>query len=83
MKKIFWLGVGITIGVVAARKIAGAKGALGPAGINRAVGRASDSLHDFAGAVVAGMGERETELRRALGLDTDHEVGSRQSRRRH
>lgn len=69
MKKIFWLGVGITIGVVAARKIAAAKGAIGPEGLNRAVGRASDAVHDFASALRENMDERENDLRVALGID--------------
>ncbi|MGP9503420.1 hypothetical protein ACT3TS_14575 [Specibacter sp. AOP5-B1-6] len=69
MKKIFWLGVGITIGVVAARKIAAARGAIGPEGLNRAVGRVSDAVHDFADALRENMDERETDLRVALGVD--------------
>jgi hypothetical protein len=77
MKKIFWLGVGITIGVVAARKLAAAKGALGPAGLNRAVGRVSDSIHDFADALRESMDERESDLRGALGLDPDRPIGPR------
>lgn len=77
MKKIFWLGVGITLGVVAARKLAAAKGALGPEGLNRAVGRASDAVHDFADALRSGMDRRETELRAALGLDPERPVGPR------
>ncbi|WP_449372958.1 hypothetical protein [Arthrobacter psychrolactophilus] len=69
MKKIFWLGVGITIGVIAARKIASAQGAIGPEGLNRAVGRVSDAVHDFADALRENMDERETDLRLALGVD--------------
>ncbi|WP_343317449.1 hypothetical protein AAFM46_08885 [Arthrobacter sp. TMP15] len=69
MKKIFWLGVGITIGVIAARKIAAAQGVIGPEGLNRAVGRMSDAVHDFADAMRENMDERETDLRVALGMD--------------
>jgi hypothetical protein len=69
MKKIFWLGVGVTIGVVAARKIAAARGAIGPDGLNRAVGRMSDAVHDFADALRESMDEREADLRLALGID--------------
>ncbi len=77
MKRIFWLGVGITIGVVAARKLAAAKGAIGPEGLNRAVGRAADAAQDFAEAFRESMGERETDLRTALGLDPERPVGPR------
>lgn len=69
MKKIFWFGVGITIGVIAARKIAAAQGAIGPEGLNRAVGRVTDAVHDFADALRENMNERETDLRLALGVD--------------
>ncbi|WP_176615875.1 hypothetical protein [Arthrobacter sp. SDTb3-6] len=77
MKKIFWLGVGITIGVVAARKLAAARGAVGPEGLNRAVGRAADAVHDFADAMRQNMGQREGDLRAALGLDAERPVGPR------
>lgn len=77
MKKIFWLGVGITIGVIAARKIAAAQGALGPEGLNRAVGRMSDAVHDFADALRENMDERESDLRIALGVDPDPSAATR------
>lgn len=69
MKKIFWFGVGITVGILATRKIAAARGAIGPEGLNRAVGRVTDAVHDFADALRENMNERESELRLALGVD--------------
>ncbi|ABY23713.1 conserved hypothetical protein [Renibacterium salmoninarum ATCC 33209] len=69
IKKIFWLGLGVTIGVIAVRKLSQAQQSIGPAGLNRAVGRLSDSVHDFADTVRFGMVQREGELRTALGLD--------------
>lgn len=68
MKKIFWVGIGIGIGVLAARRLASAKDMVGPDGLNRAVGRFADSLHDVADAFREGMNERETELKAALGV---------------
>ncbi|MFC8302469.1 hypothetical protein ACFUCV_02145 [Specibacter sp. NPDC057265] len=79
MKKIFWLGVGITLGVVAARKISAARGAIGPDGLNRAVGRASDAVHDFADALRENMDQRESELRVALGVDQQQPGGRHQA----
>lgn len=70
MKKLFWLGLGIALGAYAVQKVSAGKAALGPEGLNRAVGRLSDSIHHFADAVREGMGERESELRAALGVDT-------------
>jgi hypothetical protein len=43
---------------------------LGPAGLNRAVGRLADGVYDFADAIRVGMLERETDLRTALGVDS-------------
>ncbi len=76
MKKIFWLGMGIAIGAIAVRKVTQARGALGPAGLNRAVGQLSDSIHNFADAVREGMSEREGDLRGALGLDAADPAGA-------
>lgn len=69
MNRIIWMGIGVAIGVIAFRKITQAQSNLGPEGLNRAVGRLADGLYDFADAVREGMQERETELRRALGVD--------------
>ncbi|OIH84305.1 hypothetical protein BLJ79_12665 [Arthrobacter sp. UCD-GKA] len=69
MKKLFWVGIGIGVGVLAARKLSEARGLASADGLNRTVGRISDSLHEVAEAFRTGMNERETELRQALGLD--------------
>ncbi|QDY91841.1 hypothetical protein E7Y32_12995 [Arthrobacter sp. UKPF54-2] len=63
------MGIGVAIGVIAFRKLTEAQTTLGPEGLNRAVGRLTDSVYDFADAVRVGMRERETELRTALGVD--------------
>jgi Family of unknown function (DUF6167) len=76
MKKIFWLGIGIAVGAMAVRKISATRSALGPEGLNRAVGRLSDSIHSFADAVREGMNEREGDLRAALGVDPAAELPS-------
>lgn len=77
MKKFFWLAVGVAVGVYAARKVASAQGNLGPEGLNRAVGRISDSVQDFADALRENMGQREQELRGALGLEVAPTPGLR------
>ncbi|KRE80678.1 hypothetical protein ASG77_01575 [Arthrobacter sp. Soil762] len=64
------MGIGVAIGVIAFRKISEAQSNLGPEGLNRAVGRLADGVYDFADAVRAGMHERETDLRAALGVDS-------------
>ena len=71
MRRIIWMGIGVAIGVIAFRKISEAQSTLGPEGLNRAVGRLTDGLYDFADAVRGGMQERESELRSAVGIDGD------------
>ena len=75
MNRIIWMGIGVAIGVIAFRKITEAQSNLGPEGLNRAAGRLADGLYDFADAVREGMNERETELRRALGVETGMDSG--------
>ena len=70
MKRIVWMGIGVAIGVIAFRKVSKAQSALGPEGLNRAAGRLADGVYDFADAVRAGMRERETDLRAALGVES-------------
>jgi hypothetical protein len=70
MKRIVWMGIGVAIGVIAFRKVTELRSNLGPEGLNRAVGRLADGVYDFADAVRAGMRERETDLRAALGVDS-------------
>ncbi|WP_190243200.1 DUF6167 family protein [Arthrobacter sp. UC242_113] len=70
MKRLVWMGIGVAIGVIAFRKVTEAQSALGPEGLNRAVGRLADGVYDFADAVRAGMRERETDLRSALGVES-------------
>ncbi|MEB7503337.1 hypothetical protein NGB94_02710 [Arthrobacter koreensis] len=79
MKRVFWMSIGITIGVIAVRRISDAKESLGPAGLNRAVGTAADALHDFTDAFRGAMNQREGELRSALGLDTTDTVAQTMS----
>jgi hypothetical protein len=82
MKKIFWLGIGIAVGAIAVRKISATRAALGPEGLNRAVGRLSDSIHNFADAVREGMNERESDLRVALGVDQSADAALSRTGRR-
>lgn len=69
IKRIFWVGIGVAIGVIVVRKLSAAQQNLNPSGLNRQVGRVTDSVHDFTDSVREGMGRREEELRTALGLD--------------
>ena len=79
IKRVFWMSIGITIGVIAVRRISDAKESLGPAGLNRAVGTAADALQDFTDAFRGAMNQREGELRSALGLDSTDTVAQTMS----
>ncbi|MGZ4590807.1 MAG: DUF6167 family protein [Actinomycetes bacterium] len=72
MRRLFWVAVGATAGVVVVRKVQKTMRAYSAAGLSdRAEGLAA-SIRYFADEVRAGMAEREIELRDALGLDEGH-----------
>jgi hypothetical protein len=71
MKRVFWIALGATAGVLVVRKLQKTARAYTPAGMaDRATGLGA-SLRYFADEVRAGMAEREIELRDALGIDDD------------
>jgi len=69
MRRLFWLALGATVGVLVVRRIDRAARAYTPEGIGRSLSSAADGLRDLADAVRDGMAEREGELRRALGVE--------------
>jgi hypothetical protein len=73
MRRLFWLALGVTLGALIMRKLSRAAAKLTPTGIARSLAAGisdlSEALSDFAGDVRAAMGERESELRAASGLD--------------
>ena len=73
MRRIFWLAMGITMGVLIMRKLSQAAEKLTPKGIAGSVAdgltELADSLRDFGADVRAAMTEREAELRSGTGLD--------------
>ena len=71
MKRVFWIALGATAGVLIVRKVQKTARAYSPAGVaDRAQGLGA-SIRYFADEVRAGMAEREIELRDALGLNED------------
>jgi hypothetical protein len=71
MRRLFWMGVGATVGVLVVRKITKTAHAFTPAGVAESAGGIGYSIRYFADEVRAGMVEREAELRDALGIDGD------------
>ena len=74
MRRLFWVALGATAGVLVVRKVTKTVQAYSPSGMAQGLsGGLSDlgeGLRDMAGAIREGMTERETELRYALGIDT-------------
>jgi hypothetical protein len=67
-KRVFYLALGATVGVLVFRRLNAAAESLQPDNVAR---RLASALTGFVEDVRAGMAEREGELRTALGVD-DH-----------
>ena len=74
MRRLFWVALGATIGVLVVHKVTRTAQAYSPSGVAQGLsGGLSDlgeGLREMAQAVREGMAEREIELRYALGIDT-------------
>ncbi len=66
MKRLFWMGVGVAVGVGATRKVSQAAHRASPAGVGASLGEGlrelGAGLGAFGAEVRAGMSEREEEL---------------------
>jgi hypothetical protein len=69
VRRLFWLVLGVSLGVFLARRLARAASAYTPEGLQRQAAGLADAVRDVADAVREGMAEREQELRVALGVD--------------
>lgn len=75
MRRLFWLGLGVAVGVVAVRKLSRTVEAYTPHGVaaslqSSAVG-ALDEARSFVADVRAAMAEREEAIHAALGRPDD------------
>ncbi|WCN83706.1 hypothetical protein [Micromonospora sp. LH3U1] len=70
MRRLFWLGIGLAVGVVVVRKVTRTAQAYTPAGIASTVtesaGGLVESLRSFVEDVRVGMAEREQEIHQAF-----------------
>jgi hypothetical protein len=71
MRRLFWIALGATAGVLVVRKVSQTAQAYTPEGVGRSLANIADALREAAGTVREGMAEREAELRVALGVDAD------------
>ena len=73
MKRLFWLALGATLGVLIMRRVSRAVERLSPGGIAEAIGAGlsdlAESISDFATDVRQAMQEREAQLRADTGMD--------------
>ena len=69
MRRVFWMALGATMGVLVVRRVSRAAQAYTPEGIGRSLTAAVDSVRELVDDVRAGMAERERELRVALGVE--------------
>jgi hypothetical protein len=73
MRRLFWLAMGVTIGVLVVRKLQRAAERMTPSSMVSSLADAltdlGESIRDFGTDVRAAMREREAELREGTGLD--------------
>jgi hypothetical protein len=73
IRRLFWLSMGVTIGVLVVRKLSKAAERLTPRGLAGTIASGladlAESLREFGDDVRTAMSEREAELREGTGLD--------------
>ena len=73
MRRLFWLAMGITIGVLVMRRLSKMAARLTPGGMAQGLaaglGDLAEALRDFGEDVREAMAEREEQLRAGTGLD--------------
>ena len=70
MRRLFWVALGATVGVLVVRKVTKTANAFTPEGVSGSLASLGEGLRELADVVREGMAEREQELRVALGVDT-------------
>lgn len=69
MRRLFWLVLGVTVGILVVRRVEKLSRKATPAGIGESLAGGVDAVRDLADAVREGMAAREAELRAALTSD--------------
>lgn len=73
MRRLFWAGLGIAVGVMATRKVQEAAAALTPAGVSDrladSIAVLGEAVREFGQDLRDAMWDREEELYEALGLN--------------
>ena len=73
MRRLFWLAMGVTVGVLLMRKLSAAAEKMTPGGIAGSIAQAlrdlAEAIGEFGADIRAAASEREAELRAGTGLD--------------
>lgn len=75
MRRLVWVVVGATVGVVVVRKLSQQAENFSPQGLARQLGGLGEAVRAFGEEIRAGMDAREQELRTALALDAPEPNG--------
>ena len=70
MKRILWFIIGTLVGVYVVTRLKKRVQVLAPDSLQQSAEKMASAIRHFGDEVRAGMAERETELRDALGIDT-------------
>jgi F0F1-type ATP synthase membrane subunit a len=70
IKRILWFVIGTAVGVYAVTRLKKRAQVLAPESLQQSAEKVASAIRHFGDEVRAGMAERETELRDALGIDT-------------
>jgi F0F1-type ATP synthase membrane subunit a len=70
MRRILWFVIGTVVGVYAVTRLKKRAQAFAPDSLQQSAEKVASAIRHFGDEVRAGMAERETELRDALGIDT-------------
>jgi hypothetical protein len=76
VRRLFWVALGATAGVLVVRRLTKVAHSYTPAGLAESLSKVGDAVRDFGDRVSLAMAEREVELRDALGIDegADHGI---------
>ena len=69
MRRLFWVALGATAGVVAVRRLTSTAKAYTPEGVAQGLSGLGEGMRELAAVVRESMADRDAELRLALGID--------------
>lgn len=75
MRRLFWVALGATVGVLVVRRLTRAANAWTPEGMAGRAGALGERVSEFWSDVSAAAAEREAQLRAALGGESGSEEG--------